>query len=60
MCVMTLIGDYNDPEIQCDGCEVIFNLFWQRDGIHDRINYCPFCGDDVEEIVDDTEDEDYE
>lgn len=53
MVMMRLIGDFNDPEMECCGCNMIFTLFWQRTGhSNDHIEYCPFCGAEVDEIVD--------
>lgn len=55
MTTMRLVGEFNQPEMQCDDCDVRFTLYWQRDGIHDKVEYCPFCGEEVEEVVDELE-----
>lgn len=39
-----------DGEVQCDACDAIFTLHWQRRIDIDRVEYCPFCGDDIEEL----------
>ncbi len=48
---MYLIGDYNNPEMKCGGCDKTFVLHWQNDGVT-NLEYCPFCGANVKEIVD--------
>lgn len=55
MATMRLVGDYNEPEMQCDECDMRFTLFWQRTPLHDKIEYCPFCGVEVDEVVDELE-----
>lgn len=39
------------PELQCSECDVIFGIYWNRNGYTEHIDYCPFCGDGVEEII---------
>lgn len=38
------------PAHQCDGCDVVFTLTWNRDPVYDRPEFCPFCGDEIESI----------
>lgn len=43
------------PESHCSECDMFFNLCWQRNPIYTKPEYCPFCGDAVENIIDETE-----
>ncbi len=56
MTKMRCTGDFNDPWLECDDCGVSFQLVYNRsvETMH-GIQYCPFCGDDVEEVVDELE-----
>jgi hypothetical protein len=53
MTVLHLVGDFNDPSIECGSCWISFKLYWQRDAVTKSIAYCPFCGEEVEDTVDD-------
>lgn len=44
-----LIQFNEDGDVECSNCEVIFSVVWHRNGWTDRVEYCPFCGDEVEE-----------
>jgi uncharacterized paraquat-inducible protein A len=49
------------PESHCSECDMRFNLCWNRNPIYNKMEYCPFCGDEIEKVVDETgdnEDED--
>jgi hypothetical protein len=50
-----LIIDENNgeevPELQCDSCETRFNITWQRNLIYNKIEYCPFCGEEIEQTI---------
>ena len=52
MTILRLTGDFNNPELTCDSCDANFHLYWQRSLIHTKVMYCPFCGDEVEEVED--------
>ena len=52
MTILYLTGDFNDHDIECGSCWISFKLYWQRDAFTKWIAYCPFCGEEVEEIVD--------
>ena len=54
MCIITLFGDFNNPELKCDSCDMIFILYFHKNLIYQKIEYCPFCGDEVEEVKDET------
>lgn len=43
--------DTDDNEVQCDECESIFTIVFQRQAAEGRVEFCPFCGDGIEEIV---------
>lgn len=32
------------PEVQCSICEVVFSVVWRRDGVTEKVEFCPFCG----------------
>ena len=56
MCVITLRdAGMNLPESHCSECDMRFNLCWNRNPLYDQPQYCPFCGDAIEDIVDETE-----
>ena len=40
------------PNSHCDQCDINFGLIWQRNPVYDGIQFCPFCGEEVEEIID--------
>lgn len=40
--------DADLPEVQCSECDVIFSVVWRRDGITTGIEFCPFCGSEIE------------
>lgn len=44
--------------IECNNCEVKFTLTFDKEEIEDSPDYCPFCGDLVEDVYKDIEDED--
>jgi len=50
MTTMRLVGDPDNPELQCDSCGMIFQVIWQNNGHTEGIEYCPFCGTEVEEF----------
>lgn len=52
MTIIRLTGDYNDPWCVCDECEMSYQVIFNRNAVHSGIEYCPFCGDSVDEFVD--------
>lgn len=52
MANLIIIGE---EETECDQCNAIFTLYWRRSPLIDKVEYCPFCGDDIEEIIGDTD-----
>lgn len=44
------------PESECSSCDMRFNLVWSRNPIYDLPQFCPFCGEEIEEYVDERED----
>ena len=50
MATLIPFGDENVdlPEVQCSECDVIFAVVWRRDGITDGIEFCPFCGSEIQ------------
>lgn len=58
MATLTIRGGGLDiPDTICSECEMVFNICWNRNLIYDRVEYCPFCGDEVEEIIHEDEDQ---
>lgn len=59
MCILQNLGDMGGelPNLQCDSCDMVFSIIWNRNLIYDQPEYCPFCGDEVEEIIWEEEDE---
>ena len=49
MCILTYMPD-QDLEVQCSECNVIFQVIWHRDLNFNAIEFCPFCGDAVEDF----------
>ena len=55
MCVITLTDRGMDiPESHCSGCDMRFNLCWNRNPVYEKPEYCPFCGEEIEEVDDQT------
>ena len=52
---MTILKVINPDKggLYCTSCEVYFNLTWDRNAWTSKIDFCPFCGEDVEKIVED-------
>lgn len=57
MSILTNLGNFGTdlPNLQCNNCDMIFSIVWNRNPIYDQPEYCPFCGDEVEEIVSEEE-----
>ena len=56
MCQITVRDAGNDiPESHCDNCEMRFFIAWNRNPVYESIEFCPFCGDDVNEVVDEVD-----
>lgn len=47
MAVLTNVGD---DEVQCSECDVVYAVIFQRNVVYDRVEYCPFCGDEIEDV----------
>lgn len=44
-------GDETEGQVKCESCEVIYTVIWHRNPIYDCFEYCPFCGEEIEEWV---------
>lgn len=56
MCVITLTdAGMEIPESHCSSCDMRFNLSWNRNPIYQEPEYCPFCGEEIEEVNDQTD-----
>lgn len=52
MCILTMREAGSDiPESHCSECGMRFNLCWNVNPVYNRPEYCPFCGDEIEEII---------
>lgn len=51
MANLLMNGNIDDIEFTCDSCEVVFTLYWNRNPVYTRIEYCPFCGEEIEEVI---------
>lgn len=50
MATMTVIG--NDAgDIRCEECDTIFSVVFHRNPMFDGIEFCPFCGSEVDGYV---------
>jgi hypothetical protein len=45
-------GGMDTPESHCSECEMFFNLSWNRNPIYQEPQCCPFCGEEIDEIID--------
>ena len=52
MADMKLIGSYDDPDYECQECEAKFKLYFQISCDWQKIEFCPFCGVEVDEVID--------
>ena len=44
------LGD--DTEVVCSECEAVFTVIFRRSAVVDRVEFCPFCGDEIDVDVD--------
>lgn len=52
MADLTVRDDGSDiPESQCSSCDMTFNICWNRNPVYNKVEFCPFCGDEIEEII---------
>lgn len=45
--------DLGIPDTTCDSCDVTFNICWNAGSGFDSLQFCPFCGEEVDETVQD-------
>jgi NAD-dependent SIR2 family protein deacetylase len=52
MCVLTNVGEFGGdlPTLECSECDTRFSIVWNRNLVYDQPQYCPFCGDYVNDI----------
>lgn len=41
----------DDNEVMCSVCSAVFTIIWRRSADVIGINYCPFCGDELEDEI---------
>jgi hypothetical protein len=59
--VITLSDQGMDmPNSHCSGCDMNFALMWQNNPIYKQPEYCPFCGEDIEDYTYEREDDEGE
>ena len=51
---MTVLIDHGTcggelPEYECEECGARYSLVWHRDPAFPTFDYCPFCGDAIED-----------
>lgn len=39
----------DEGTVQCSECDVVFQVIWHRNGYTDGVEFCPFCGDEVDD-----------
>lgn len=49
MAILIDVDMGEDNEVMCSECEVVFTVYWRRDGITHGLCFCPFCGDELED-----------
>lgn len=53
---MADITIYNEEGFgQCSECEVHYLVVFNRNAIYSRMEFCPFCGSEIDEIKDESE-----
>jgi hypothetical protein len=45
---MAKLIDCGYDDVQCSECDSVFMLIWSRNPVYTRVEYCPFCGDEIE------------
>ena len=45
------VTDYDEGGLYCTNCDSHFNLTWNKHEWISQVDYCPFCGEEVEEII---------
>lgn len=40
---------YDGPSVTCSNCDMEFDVIWNRNPLYDHIEYCPFCGVELNE-----------
>ena len=43
-------GGFELPDNQCSECDMRFNIAWGRNPVYEDIEFCPFCGEEIDEI----------
>ena len=44
---------YDDvPRTTCPECDAEFHIYWSRSPLIHDIEFCPFCGTEVHEVID--------
>ena len=46
------------PEWECSECDMRFAICWSRNPVFGNPEHCPFCGEEIDEIVTDNAEED--
>lgn len=48
---MSQLSPYGtDDEVQCSECNAVFTIIYRNDGFS-KVEFCPFCGDEVEPLT---------
>lgn len=52
-----MVGAEVIKRVECNNCEVKYTLTYDKEEVEDKPEYCPFCGDLVEDVYKDIEDD---
>ena len=48
-------SDMDMPESKCSECCMVYYIAWNRSLEHDKPEYCPFCGEHIDVVIDERE-----
>jgi hypothetical protein len=55
---MMVVISHEVPQRSRQGyCDMRFHLCWNRNPIYNKPEFCPFCGEEIEETIDETNDD---
>lgn len=54
MTIIHQVGPFDSPNMICEQCEMDFQIIWARSLVYEKPEYCPFCGEEIEEWLDET------
>ncbi len=54
MCKISKLDKNDPPTLECHSCGVLFGIYWHGNGFTAKIDFCPFCGEEVDDFVDES------